>query len=582
MRFKERTKIMLLILGCFVVAGVFYWMLFAILSEEPAPLSRNSVLELTLSGEIPERAAEDPLREALGTAPVLSLQDVLQVIRKAARDEKIVGILLRPEGMLTGWAKVREIRQALEQFKETGKPIYAFLEMAGNKEYYLATVADTIVGISTGILFVNGFLSEPVFLKNTLAKIGIEADFVAHGKYKNAPDMVTRERMSDAQREVINAILDQYYEDLVTTLTDARHLEASTVRAHIDRGLLDMKKAREAGLVDTLMYYHDLKEYLKEHLGKGTRMVSFNRYKKVPFSRLGISPKHTLAVVFGVGTIVIGGEEQFGQDGLITSEGMAASIRKAAEDKEVKAIILRIDSPGGSGTASDVIWREVVKAREKKPVIVSVSDLAASGGYYISMAADTIVAQPNSLVGSIGVFAGKFAWQGFYRKIGMNVEKITRGRNADFFSSTGKFTPEQREILRQFIMDFYQDFITKVGEGRGMPPEEVDRIAQGRVWTGKQGHQLGLVDVLGDFQTAVQIAKEMAGLPPDEPVKLKVYPHLKSFIERLLESDLSTGISLSVPELQALPPVLRNIIVALPHFRTGEPLFLLPFDIGVN
>jgi len=261
---------------------------------------------------------------------------------------------------------------------------------------------------------------------------------------------------------------------------------------------------------------------------------------------------------------------------------MANSIRKAADNDDVKAIILRIDSPGGSSSASDIIWREVVEAKKKKPVIASVSDVAASGGYYISMAADTIVAHPGSIVGSIGVFAGKFAWNKLYDKIGLNKEKIMRGRNADLFSETQKFTPEQREILNKFIMDFYDEFITKAAEGRKTTPEEIHKIGQGRVWTGEQGLEIGLVDVLGDFHTAVRIAKEKSGIPVDEPVKLVLYPKLKTYFERLLKGNFSISVLDILPELRGVPTGLRNTIIALPYFQAGEPLYLWLYDMEVE
>lgn len=575
MRLKEWHKIALIIV--LSLAGAYFFLRFFSrgISQGPPAVADNSILELTLSGEIAERTLEDPVIQAMGEPSQLSMQTLLQVIRKAKIDKKITGLILRPLGMAMGWAKAEELRDALADFKSSGKPVYAYLEVAGNKEYYLASVADSIVGLGSGMLFINGLASEPVFLKETLDKIGVEADFVAIGKYKNAPDMVTRKDMSEAQREVINSVLDQYYARFVSTLAAARGLDESVVRRHIDRGYFSLNEARSNGLIDTVMYYNEFKDWLKERGGRKSWLVSWNRYKDVPFSRLGISAKHTVAVVYGVGTIVVGGEDQFGQDGLITSEGMANSIRKAAEDKTVKAIILRIDSPGGSGTASDVIWREVVEARKQKPVIVSISDVAASGGYYISMAADTIVAHPNSIVGSIGVFAGKFAMKKLYDKIGMNKEMILRGKNADIFSEIRKFTPEQRELMYQAILEFYRDFIGKVAEGRDMSAEAVDAIGQGRVWTGEQGLQNGLVDVLGDFDTAVKIAKQMCGIPEDEPVRLAVYPKLKTFLERLFQGGFpSTRALETLFDWKQIPPAFRSIIPAIPHFRAGEPLYL--------
>jgi protease-4 len=574
MKLKEWQKIVLIIVVSFIFAYFVLRFFSRGLSEGPPPITSNSYLELVIAGELPERTAEDPFLEAIDEVEITSIQNILQAIRKAKIDPKIKGIVLRPFAIGAGWAKTEEIRNALLNFKASGKPLYAYLDVAGNKEYYIASTADSLVALSTGLLFINGFASEPVFIKEMLDKLGIEADFIAHGEYKNAPDMFTRENISEAQREVINSILDQYYANFVSSLAKSRGLEAAEVRQHIDRGLYSLEQAWKLGYVDTLMYYNEFKDHLERQDDEKSRFVSLRRYQHVPYSQLGISARETIAVVYGVGTIVIGGESQFGQGGLITSEGMANSIRKAAADKSVKAIILRIDSPGGSGMASDVIWREVVEAREEKPVIVSISDVAASGGYYISMAADTIVAHPNSIVGSIGVFAGKFAINKLYEKIGVNKEKIYRGRNADLFSETQKFTPEQREMIRQYIMDFYRDFISKAAQGRSMTPEAVDDIARGRVWTGEQGLENGLVDVLGGLHTAVQIAKELSGIPEDEAVRLRTYPRLKTLLERLLDSNITVRAMDIFSNPKEIPAVFRNIIMAMPYFYTGEPLYL--------
>ncbi len=582
MRLKEWHKITFIVILTLIVGGIFYSVLFRSIGEETITIKKNSILDIVIAGEVPERTVPNPVLEIFGTAPSISVQDLLFNIRKATRDKRITAILLRPVSLLMGWGKLDEIRNALLAFKRSGKQIYVYTELAGDKEYYLASVADTIVSISSGIFVINGFYSEPVFLKNTLRKIGIEADFVAYGKYKNAPDIFTREHMSDAQREVLNALLDGYYRRYVDTLSTTRKIDRATVQKLIDRGLLSGEEALKAQLIDSLMYLNELKEHLKQG-GHGERkLIPFSRYRKVKPASLGLTAKKSFALIYGVGTIVSGSENQFDEGELITSEGMANSIRKAAENKNIKAIILRIDSPGGSGIASDVIWREVVAAREKKPVIVSVSDMAASGGYYISMAADSIVAHPASIVGSIGVFAGKFSFGGLYQKIGMNTEQLTRGKNANFFSTTRKFTPEQRKLLQQHIMTFYNDFITKAAEGRHKTPQEVDKIAQGRVWSGEEGLKIGLVDQLGDFNTAVKIAKKMANIPEDELVRLVVYPRLRSFWERILSGKIATWQPKLHAELQQLSPIFRNIVNAIPHFKTGEPLFLLPFDPAVN
>lgn len=573
MQLKEWHKVALLIVGSFLLA---FYIIGSFFAEEGNPVAPNSYLILTIGGEIPERTVDDDVMDFLGEGAFTSVQQLLSAIRKAQFDENISGIIIRPFPNTMGWAKMDDIRNALLAFKNNGKSLYAYLDAAGDREYYLASAADSIFGTATGLLFVNGFASEPEFLKGTMDKLGIEADFISYGKYKNAPDTYRRTKMSDAQREVSNNLLDHYYGVLIDSIASARELPREDVIAFVDQGFATIANGHSAGLIDSLIYYNEFKDLLKaRHDDKG-RFVSLGRYRNAePDAPSFFDAQDTIAVIYGVGTIVTGGESLY-SDGLITSEGMAKNIRKAADNDNVKAIILRIDSPGGSGSASDVIWKEVVAAKEKKPIIVSVSDLAASGGYYISMAADTIVAHPNSIVGSIGVYIGKFAWGGFYDKIGYNRDKVKRGKNADIFSETRKFTPEQRETMTGFVMEFYQDFISKAAEGRGMTTDAIDEIAQGRVWTGQQALELGLVDVLGDFSTAVTVAKEIADIPESDKVVLRTYPRLKSVFDRVLDGNISLKNQTRqlIPAFIGIPPAFRNTILAIPHFNPGEPLFL--------
>ncbi len=580
MRLNEGQRIALIVVVIFGLVGlIFFWMLNAVFQEKAPPLARNAVLTITLSGEMPERIPRDPLAEALGEKK-MSLQDLFQVLRKAQKDPHIKALLLRPRFPLVGLGKLQEIRQAILRFKTSGKPVYAYLENAGKWDYYLATTADTIAGVGSGFMVLNGLLSQAVFLKGTLHSLGIEADFVAYGKYKNAPDMFTRDHMSPAQREVTNSLLDDIYPRFLETIARDRNLPVTRVQQLVDSGFFTFEKARSAGLIDTVMSYHHLREFLKTRLPGKPRTVPFWRYRDIPMSKLGFKARYKLAVIFGVGSIVVGSADAFGQDGLITSEGMAKAIREAAGNERIKAIVLRVDSPGGSGTASDIIWQAVREARKKKPVVVSVGDVAASGGYYISMGADSIVAPPGSIVGSIGVFAGKFALSGLYKKIKMTKEEIKRGRNADLFSDLHTFTPEQRRLMTSFIMDFYHQFVSNVARSRGMRYQEVDRIAQGRVWTGRQGLEIGLVDRLGDFYQAVQMAKRLGGIPEEETVELVFYPRQKTLLERLLPLAAGGEFSRMARRLvTGLPESFQSVLTAIPHLKNGEPLFLMPFFV---
>jgi len=568
---KSWMKITLLVVVIFIAVWSFYYLMFSGIFTGAPPVSQHSYLELNIYGDVPEREVDDAIARIF-VEETPSMEGLLQNIGKARIDPKIDGIILRPLGSDIGWAKTEDLRKALFRFKETGKPVYVYLETAGNKEYYLASAGSMLFGPPTGNLFITGLLGGSYFAKGTLDKLGIEADFVAHGKYKNAPDIFTRKDMSDPQREVINSILDDYFPRYVKAITDARKLDQANVEKLIDRGLFSMEDAYDNGLLDSLMYFNEFKDYLKQKAGHRVRMVSYGRYKKVPLSKLGAKAKETIALIYGVGDIVSGIGE-VGQQGLITSGSMANSIRKAAKDDNIKAIVMRIDSPGGSGTASDIIWREVVQARTKKPVIVSMSDVAASGGYYISLAADSIVAEPSSIVGSIGVFAGKFSFKGLYGKLGIEKQEISRGSNADLFSELDNFSPGQRKLLEQNIDEFYRIFVNRVAEGRHMSYADVDAIAQGRVWTGAQGLKNGLVDKLGGLHEAMQIAKKMIGLPADAYVNVEISPKRQTVLERLLAGSLDSRISIAD---KMVPLAVQNFIRGFLHFRDGEALYVMP------
>ena len=575
---KSWMKITLLVLAILISVGVFYYLLLSSFMESAPPISRDSYLELNIYGEIPERSYSDPFSRIFTSEPP-SMEGLLDCINKAAIDPKIKGIFLRPLGSSIGWGKIEELRDALFQFQKTGKPVYVYLEMAGNRDYYLSLTGDMIFGSPTGMLMINGLLGGSYFIKGTLDKIGVEADFIAHGKYKNAPDIFTRSDMSPAQREVINSILDDYFGRYVKSIGEERDLDQETVRKLINRGMYTISDAVEKGLADTVMYFNEFKDYLKKMNGRSPRFVSYGRYKKIPMSKLGVKAHKTIAIIYCSGTIVSGVGDDMSDDGMIISDGMANTIREVANDNNIKGIVLRVDSPGGSGIASDIIWQEVFEARKKKPVIVSVSDMAASGGYYISVSADSIVCEPSSIIGSIGVFAGKFSLKDLYKKLGINKVEIPRGENSDIFSEYDKFSDEQRTLIKQGIDEFYQIFVDKVAEGRVMTDEEVDAIGQGRVWTGDQAVKNGLVDKIGGIKTAINMVKKMCGIPEGQAVYVRRLPRQKSLLDRLLSDGLSVKNS---SLLNFLPSNQRSYFQGYLYFKNYEPLAILPFYLYIN
>lgn len=570
---KGWVKIVLLIVIIFICVGSFYYLMFSSLFEGPAPISRDSYLQLDIYGELPERESPEPLSQIFA-AQVPVMGELLQSIRKAKIDDNIKGLIIRPMGLSTGWAKIEELKQTIEDFKTSGKKVYVYLEVASNREYYLALSGDTIFGSPEGLLFINGLLGGGYFLKGTLDKLGIEAEFIEAGKYKNYPEMFTRSGMSPAAKEMLSTILDDIFRRYLQEIEKSRGVSARRAKELIDKGIYSLKDAYKSGIIDTLMYYNEFTEFLKEKERSRPGIVSYSRYKEIPFSKLGVKAKEYVALIYAVGSIVSGFGGDFFEDGLIVSENMAKNIKKATEDKSVKAIVLRVNSPGGSGIASDIIWKQVKEARTQKPVIISISDVAASGGYYISMAADTIYSQPSALVGSIGVFSGKFSVKGLYEKLGINKEEIPRGKNADIFSDISLFNDSQEELIREIVMQSYQDFISKAAEGRKVPAAEIREIAGGRVWTGEQAVQNGLIDKLGGLEDAIRSAKIMAGISPDTPVKLKVYPKQRSILERLM----SGGLQARTDWLKnMLPTHIIRYARGFLFYRDYEPLLLIPF-----
>jgi protease-4 len=481
---------------------------------------KNRFLEVRLSGEI----AEEKRKFIFGPSKD-SVLDILMSFKKAKVDKSIQGMILRIESVDVGWSKLQEIRAAILDFKSSGKKVICFMEFAGDREYYLASAGDKIVMLSGGYLLLDGLASEVTFIKGTLEKLGIKADLEHIGDYKSASDLVTRESMSDAHREVVNSLLDDLYAQFTEGIASGRGWSVSDVKSKIDSGPYTAPEALKANLVDNLSYYDDWEKIAEEMEGKRPGKICHKKYseqKEYKYS-WAIPPK--IAVVYGVGAIFTG---ESGSDILfgktMGSETIARAIKKAREDRSVKAVVFRVDSPGGDGMASEVIWHEVVLTKEKKPVIVSMSDVAGSGGYYVACAADTILAMPGTYTGSIGVITGKVDLSGLYEKIGFSKETVKRGKHADFFTLTREFDDEERKIVRRQLREFYDDFVDKVAEGRGKSYEEIDEIARGRVWTGNQARQNGLVDELGGLKKAIQIAKEKAGIPEDKEVELVLLP----------------------------------------------------------
>lgn len=508
----------------------------------PPTVKARSYLELNLSGEILERVTPNFLMKLSGREP-LSMHNIWMNIKKAKKDDRIQCLLLRIHYLQCHWAKINELRDAVLDFRKSGKKVYAYIQEAPDfdKEYFLATACDQVIIHPLGWLVVNGIGGHFPFLKNALEKIGIEAEVEHVEEYKTAYNIFTEEGFTKAHKEMVESLYSDIYDYYVKSLAEARGKSEEDIKDMIDTGFYLGEKALEAGLVDKVFFEDELENILQEN-GKKLHKITHRQYLRIKPSSLGLNKGKKIALIYGMGPIH-GGESAYQTIG---SSTVARWIRKMRKDKSIKGVIFRVDSPGGSALASDIIWREVVLTKKVKPVVVSMSDVAGSGGYWVSMAANKIIAQPQTLTGSIGVLGGKFNMARLYEKLGITSERLTYGEKADIFSTFRSMTQEERDLFKKEILWVYDRFLAKVAEGRNMSKEEVDRIGKGRVWTGRQAKELGLVDEIGGLSKAVSMTKSLAGIPAEEEVKLVVWPRKISFLATLfgrgrIQTDIPFG-----------------------------------------
>jgi protease-4 len=562
-----------------LVSAAATLILYFTVGQGPAMPAR-ATLVLSPAGDLPEA-----LPNVVFGSGELTVRAYVELIRKATSDPRITGILLRP-GTLTSpfWAKVQEMRDALNDFRASGKYVHAWLEYAGDREYYLASTADRIYLLPSATLDLTGIASYEVFLRGTFDWIGTYPDFLHVGDYKSAVNTYLEKSFTPAHREMADSLNRSQYEQLVRGIADARKKSEDEVRALIDEGPFLPADALRLGLIDEVAYEDELDD-LNDDL-RGAAFVEAEDYARVSVGASG--RRSRIAVINAVGVINSGTSGFDPVNGAVVgADSLVEYIREARADRSIRAFVLRVDSPGGSSTASDVIWRELSISRETaRPLIVSMSDLAASGGYYIALAGDAIVAQPGTLTGSIGVYTGKFVTAGSLEKLGANLEAISRGKHAEMFSPDRRFSPEERQKIGESMQAVYDQFVERTAAARHMAPEKVDEVAQGRVWTGEQAKQLGLVDELGGLYTAIDLAKQRAHIPADEEVELVVYPPRRSVFE-VLSDGLGSPIgrmqerSAADALMQLLGPRERKALSALlaPSrlFRSGQVLAHMPY-----
>src|SRR5882672_776013 len=581
-----------IVVGLVLVALIGLAVLVAAFRHREPTISDNSVLALRVSGPLPDYVTEDPLRKFFG-GPDQSLTDLILQFKKAKVDKRIKVVQLDIDMSGVGWGKSEEIRDAIADFRSSGKPVYAYMEYGMNKEYYIASACDKIYLAPPGELFINGLAADVMFFRGSLDKLGIYPDIYQIGKYKSVGDIFTRKEMSDAHREFMNSLLDDLFNRYVEAIVKGRGKTSEEVRAIIDDAPYSAPKAKDVGLIDGVAYRDELHKELKTKLGykdsDELRVVKGSEYKQVEPESLGLDQGERIAVIYATGDIGSGQSENSpnGRQS-IGSDTLSKAIDDARDDKSIKAIVIRVDSPGGSGLASDIIWHSVVAAKEKKPVVISMSDVAASGGYYIACGASKIIAEPSTITGSIGVVAGKPVMRGFYDWLGISNEYLLRGKNAGMFRETEKFTPEERAKFEDWIKTtYYNDFVPKVAQGRNKDAAYIDSIGQGRVWTGAQGRDRGLVDEFGGLDRAVEVAKDLAKIPKDKGVHRVILPYPRTFIQELLsEGDEShTQAKQKQAVLATLPDDARRAVrfmTLLDRMKSGESMLLMPFDLRIK
>jgi protease-4 len=576
---KIRILILLLIAGF----GVFF-VLRQFSTTAPIEIVKGSTLVIELGGSYVEAPGASPLARLVGdsTRPFIGL---LSMFSLAERDDRLATVVLRIQPLGIGWGKADEIRAAIGRLREKGIHTAAHLEIqnfSANKELFIASAADEIFVAPGSAIPLVGMAAEYLFLGGFWEKLGVEFEVAKAGRYKSAVELFAARTMSPASREMADSLLDDTFERFVDALATGRHMTHDAVIEAIDTGAVRSQRLESLGLIDGEMHLDLL---LKRF---GDEVVSHADYSKVDPADLGFEAQSEFALIYGTGTVIQGGSDgsSFRTSPVFASDTVSRAIIEAAEDSTISAIVLRIDSPGGSALASELIWRAIDRARGMgKPVIASFSDVAASGGYYVASAADVIVADAGTLTGSIGVFALRPAIGGLLDKLEIGIDSITRGRHADFLLSSEKMSPASLARLQTSVLDTYQLFLTRVADGRGLSLEEVDAIGQGRVWTGHQAREIGLVDELGGLYTAVRRAKEAVGLEPTDDVFLVPFPKQRSLSEQLIEAFQLTLIRVAGPSLDwsgHLPEPLKQIVAWTRDLPTGTPLLIPPAIIDIH
>ena len=517
-----------------VLVGVIGFFAVASLKSRPATIADGSTLVLHLSGNLPEKPPIEFSIPGLAERTSITVESVWSMLRRAASDSRVKAVVFEPEDVSAGWATMQEVHADLETFRKSGKPLIAWLRSPTLRDYYMATAASKIYMPPTDLLNLKGIGFQLMFFKNTFDKLGVQMDVEHAGKYKDYGDQWTKTSMSPETKEVMNSLVDGLYGDLVDTIAKGRGKDAATIRATIDNGPFLAKNAKAAGLIDDIRYEDEVFGEMKTAL----RQTSLKKANEKDYSRItdasaGLGAQDQIAFVVGEGTIARGEDGE--GDGL-ESGAFVRMLEKVGSDSSLKAVIIRINSPGGEVVASDDMWRAMNQLATKKPLVISMADEAASGGYYMAMTGSPVIAYPGTITGSIGVVFGKPNLHGLYDKLGITKDSVSRGKFAMIDSDYESLTPEGRQKLKEGIDSTYEDFLDKVSKARKKPVSEIEPVAQGRVWLGNQAKDKGLVDEMGGIDAAVAKARQLAGIPASSRVSLVLYPGKRSLLDYLLQS----------------------------------------------
>ena len=563
---------------------------------------------ISLEGALPEGAQVPGLFGEINE----TFDSTLKRIEKAADDNRVQGLVLHINEPKLGWGKLNSLRQTIAKVRKSGKKVYAYLDNASTQEYLLATACDEVVMPESGVVLMTGVRAEVTFFKNLLDMIGVQAEMLRVGEFKSAAEPFTRTDMSPAFRKEMEELLDGFYGEMTKIISESRKLSEEKAAAAIDEGPLTAKRAKELGLIDRIAYEDELKgivtggeksklqllkKYGKKKLDTDfsgfAGMIKFMELLTGAESGTRKSTADKIAVIYAVGPIKTGKSKAdlFSDDVSMGSETIIKAIRKASEDKTVKAIVLRVDSPGGSALASDLMWRELQIV--KKPVVVSMGNVAASGGYYISMGAQKIFAEPGTITGSIGVVGGKLALEKLYGKIGLTTSVIQRGKNGGVLSSTTPFTEGERAAMQKLLNDIYDQFTQKAAKGRHMEHAVLEKLARGRIYTGRRAKELKLIDEIGTLDDAVLEAQKLAKLDPSAKIERMQLPKPVSPLEQLFGPlDPESSTSVSVTPTSALTALVREfipdaaqriqVLSVLQTLSRERALTILPFCLNIE